>query len=75
MNDPPPQLPLIVTVTADGRLDLDGKTVTESELTSRLAAARTPLTEPTVVIHGDANCAFQHVASALVPAARRAFPS
>src|SRR3954452_12334076 len=64
-NDPAPHLPLIVTVTADGKFDLDGKTVTESELTSRLSAARTPLNEPTVIIHGDANCAFQHVASAL----------
>ena len=36
-----------------------------NELTSRLAAARTPLTEPTVVIHGDAKCPFQHVAAAL----------
>ena len=64
-EDMPPPQPLIVTVTADGRLDLDGKTVTETELSSRLAAARTPLTEPTVVIHGDAKCAFQHVAAAL----------
>ena len=57
--------PLVVSVMADGHLDLDGKPVTEQELTSRLAAARTPLTEPTVVIHGDAKCPFQHVASAL----------
>jgi biopolymer transport protein ExbD len=64
-EDMPPPQPLIVTVTADGRLDLDGKAVTETELSSRLAAARTPLTEPTVVIHGDAKCAFQHVAAAL----------
>jgi biopolymer transport protein ExbD len=64
-EDVPPKQPLVVSVLADGRLDLDGKTVTETELTTRLAAARTPLTEPTVVIHGDATCAFQHVASAL----------
>lgn len=64
-DDTPPAQPLIVSVTADGHLDLDGKQVTEQELTSQLAAARTPLTEPTVVIHGDAKCAFQHVASAL----------
>jgi biopolymer transport protein ExbD len=64
-EDTPPARPLIVTVTADGRLELDGKVVTETELTSKLAAARTPLTAPTVVIHGDANCAFQHVAAAL----------
>jgi biopolymer transport protein ExbD len=64
-NDTPPPKPLVVTVTANGRLDLDGKPVSEQELTARLANARTPLTEPTVVIHGDAKCAFQHVASAL----------
>lgn len=64
-DDTPPKQPLVVTVKADGHLDLDGKQVTEQELMSRLKAARTPLTEPTVVIHGDAKCAFQHVASAL----------
>jgi biopolymer transport protein ExbD len=64
-EDVPPKQPMVVSVQADGRLDLDGKAVTETELTARLAAARTPLTEPTVVIHGDAQCAFQHVATAL----------
>ncbi len=64
-EDTPPPRPLVVTVLADGKMDLDGKAVTETELTSRLAAARTPLTDPTVVIHGDAKCAFQHVAAAL----------
>jgi biopolymer transport protein ExbD len=64
-EDTPPARPLVVSVTADGRLDLDGKAVTAEELTKQLAAARTPLTEPTVVIHGDAKCAFQHVAAAL----------
>jgi biopolymer transport protein ExbD len=64
-EDTPPPRPLIVSVTADGRFKLDGKPVTETELTKKLAAARTPLTEPTVVIHGDAKCPFQHVASAL----------
>lgn len=60
-----PKQPRIVSVFADGRLDLDGTTVSASELISRLAAARTPLTEPTVVIHGDAKCPFQNVADAL----------
>jgi biopolymer transport protein ExbD len=64
-EDPPPHLPLIVNVTSAGHFDLDGKPLTEAELTTRLAAARTPLTNPTVVIHGDAKCAFQHVAAAL----------
>ncbi len=61
----PPRQPIVVNVLADGRLDLDGVQVTADELTTRLAAARTPLTEPTVVIHGDAKCPFQHVATAL----------
>jgi biopolymer transport protein ExbD len=61
---PPPQ-PLIVTVLADGRLELDGAAVTVAELTSRLAAARTPLSEPSVVIRGDARCNFQDVATAM----------
>jgi biopolymer transport protein ExbD len=64
-DDASPPKPLVVTVNADGRLDLDGKVLSETELASQLSARRTPLTEPTVVIHGDAKCAFQHVASAL----------
>lgn len=60
-----PKLPLVVSVLPDGHLELDGASVTGAELTSRLAAARTPLTEPTVVIHGDAKCPFQYVADAL----------
>jgi len=60
----PPQ-PLIVSVQADGSIALDGQPVTVEELTARLAAARTPLGDPAVVIRGDAQCAFQHVASAL----------
>ena len=61
----PPQQPLVVTVLAEGGVELDGTPVTFEELTARLAAARTPLTEPSVVIRGDAQCAFQHIASAL----------
>src|SRR5215207_1739547 len=48
-EDVPPKQPLVVSVTSDGRIDLDGKAVSETELTTKLAAARTPLTEPTVV--------------------------
>src|SRR3954451_13478346 len=64
-EDVAPKQPLVVSVLPDGHLELDGAAVTPQELTSRLAAARTPLTEPTVVIHGDAKCPFQHVAEAL----------
>ena len=64
-EDVSPKQPLVVSVASDGHLELDGAKVTSEELISRLAAARTPLTEPTVVIHGDAACPFQHVATAL----------
>ncbi len=61
----PPPRSLVVAVLADGSVELDGTSVSLVDLTSRLAAARTRLSEPSVVIRGDAGCAFQHVASAL----------
>ncbi len=61
---PPPQ-PLVVTVLGDGRIELDGQPVNPAELTSRLTAARARLGDPSVVIRGDAQCAFQDVATAL----------
>ena len=60
-----PPAPLVVVVQPDGRLELDGNSVTLDELTARLAEARTALGEPSVIIRGDAQCAFQHVAGAL----------
>jgi biopolymer transport protein ExbD len=60
-----PPAPLVVIVQPDGRVELDGKSVSLDELTARLAAARTALGEPSVIIRGDAQCAFQHVAGAL----------
>jgi biopolymer transport protein ExbD len=60
-----PAKPLVINVFADGTLDLDGQPVTLSELTTRLNEARGRLGQPTVVIRGDAACAFQSVASAL----------
>jgi biopolymer transport protein ExbD len=61
---PPPQ-PLVVNVLADGRIELDGRPVTPAELTTQLAAARARQADPSVVIRGDARCAFQEVATAL----------
>ena len=61
----PPARPMVVAVLPDGKVELDGEPVTLTELTAELSKARTPLTEPTVVIRGDATCPFQHVASAL----------
>jgi biopolymer transport protein ExbD len=60
----PPQ-PHVVNVLADGRIDLDGQAVSIAELTSRLAASHSPDGDRSVVVRGDASCAFQHVASAL----------
>jgi biopolymer transport protein ExbD len=61
----PPLGPLVVSVFADGRLELDGQEVTLVELTSRLAEARTARGDVSVVIRGDAACAFQDVAATL----------
>lgn len=61
----PPARSMVVSVLADGSVELDGRAVSLTDLTAALAKARTALTEPTVVIRGDAGCAFQHVASAL----------
>jgi biopolymer transport protein ExbD len=60
-----PAKPLVINVFADGRLDLDGQPVTVEELASRLTEVRRRLNQPSVVIRGDAECAFQHIASAL----------
>jgi biopolymer transport protein ExbD len=60
-----PARPLVINVFADGTLDLDGQPVTLAELTSRLTDVRASVSHPTVVIRGDAACAFQKVASAL----------
>lgn len=60
-----PPKPLVVSVDADGSIELDGSVVTLDELTARLAAARLPSGGPSVVIRGDAKCPFQNIASAL----------
>jgi biopolymer transport protein ExbD len=60
----PPE-PMVVSVLADGHVELDGQVVTLAELTTQLSAAHRQLSEPTVVIRGDAKCAFQNIAAAL----------
>ena len=60
-----PAKPVVVSVGSGGGIELDGVAVTLDELVARLAAARTPSGGPSVVIRGDAACAFQNVASAL----------
>lgn len=61
----PPLGPLVVNVYADGRLEMDGNPLTLEELTSRLAEARAGRGDVSVVIRGDAACAFQDVAATL----------
>jgi biopolymer transport protein ExbD len=60
-----PAKPIVINVFADGTYDLDGQPVTLDELKTRLIEARGKLSQPTVVIRGDAACPFQKVASAL----------
>jgi biopolymer transport protein ExbD len=64
-NDNQPPQPIVVVVQPDGRIELDGAPVSPDELTARLAAKRISLGEPSVIIRGDAQCAFQHIATAL----------
>jgi biopolymer transport protein ExbD len=64
-DDQSPPEPIVVTVQSNGSIAIGAEVLTPDQLVARLAAARTPLHEPTVVIRGDAECPFQHIASAL----------
>mgnify|MGYP002621632961 CR=1 FL=1 len=55
----------IVSIQADGQVSLDSEKVSLADLTSILAGAQKEYPQLSVVIRGDAACAFQHVASAL----------
>ncbi|MCH2115872.1 MAG: biopolymer transporter ExbD [Pirellulales bacterium] len=55
----------VVSVHADGAVALDGEAMALEELTQRLSQARSEYPELSVVIRGDATCAFQHVAESL----------
>jgi biopolymer transport protein ExbD len=61
----PPPRPLVVNVLADGQIDFDGQPVTLAELSAQLSEARDRLGDPSVVVRGDAACAYQDVASVL----------
>jgi biopolymer transport protein ExbD len=56
---------LVVNVQQDGRLELDGATISRDGLIEKLAIARATRGDPSVVIRGDALCPFQFVADAL----------
>jgi len=55
----------VVSVQAGGQIRLDGEDVSLSQLIERLSAAKREYPELSVVIRGDAACAFQHVAASL----------
>jgi biopolymer transport protein ExbD len=55
----------VVTVEAEGTIRLDGEPLSLAELTRRLSASRVEYPALSVVIRGDAACAFQHVAASL----------
>ncbi len=60
-----PKQPRAVTVFADGRVELDGEPVERASLVRQLTAARRASPDMEVILHGDANCPFQHVADTL----------
>ncbi len=55
----------VVTVSDEGQVTLDSNQVSLPELVRKLSAARREYPELSVVIRGDASCAFQHVAATL----------
>ena len=55
----------VVTVGGEGQVTLDSNEVSLPELIRKLSAARREYPELSVVIRGDASCAFQHVAATL----------
>jgi biopolymer transport protein ExbD len=55
----------VVTITKTGQIALDGQDVSLQGLAQRLAAAQSEYPNTSVVIRGDASCAFQHVAATL----------
>jgi biopolymer transport protein ExbD len=61
---PAPQ-PQVVSVHADGHIELNGIALSEEELTAQLATEAAADKILSVIIRGDAQCPFQHVASAL----------
>lgn len=60
-----PATPRTVAVYEDGHIELDGQQTTLQELRSRLAANRAQDPDLNVVVRGDGQCDFQHIASAM----------
>ena len=61
LNEAPRQL--TISVYRDGRLALDSQSVTLSELTARLKAARRQRDQLDVLVRGDGDSSFQSVAA------------
>ena len=55
----------VVSIQADGQVFLVGEEIALPTLTKLLKAAQQEYPQLSVVIRGDATCAFQHVAAAL----------
>ncbi len=55
----------VVSIQADGQVLLDNEEMSLATLTSTLTTAQHEYPQLSVVIRGDATCAFQHVAAAL----------
>jgi biopolymer transport protein ExbD len=64
-TDRTPLAPQIVAVYEDGRIELDGQQATLQELRNRLAANRAQDPDLNVVVRGDRQCDFQHIARAM----------
>jgi biopolymer transport protein ExbD len=64
-TDRTPPTPRTVAVYADGRIELDGQQATLQELRNQLAASRGQDPDLNVVVRGDGQCDFQHIASAM----------
>ena len=60
-----PKQPRAVTVFADRHVELDGEPVERASLVRQLTAARRASPDMEVILHGDADCPFQHVADTL----------
>jgi biopolymer transport protein ExbD len=59
------QSPRMIVVQADGQVRLDQQPVGLPELTNRMRAAVASTSDVQVIIQGDRDCPFQHVAAAM----------
>jgi biopolymer transport protein ExbD len=59
------QGPRMIVVQADGQVRLDGQLVSVAELTNQMRSAVASASDVQVIIQGDRECPFQHVAAAM----------